>query len=421
VDVSACLWLRRCTVDRRAHARRRPRRAHRGFDVLQTGAFQFFTATALLSDGTTSDRTGSATWTSTNPAVAQVVAGGRVTSVAPGTATIQAVVDGLTATQTVTVAAPAWQFLGAPTLTTADTGVEHLAVDPRDEATLYTGTSKGLYVTRNGGGSWTMPINSGLIDAIALDPTNADRVYVLAKETTLFRSDDRGATFTTVTTFADPVRSLRISARTQGTIYIGFGGLNNPNPSGVFRSTDNGTTWTRHPFGVSGALIPWDIGEDSSDGTLYVGTEIADHPQPYHPQFFASTDGGDTWLDRTGILPWHVLRITVNQTNHQVFALTEGTGLYTSIDHANTWTKTGATFGLSILLDPQHTARMFGGDFDLGENRASAFVSGDSGLSFFPYGLEGRQIGALALNGTSTRLYATCIGSGIYMTNIPQP
>jgi hypothetical protein len=64
---------------------------------------------------------------------------------------------------------------------------------------------------------------------------------------------------------------------------------------------------------------------------------------------------------------------------------------------------------------------MFGGNVDVNDTRPSAFVSGDSGLSFFGYGLEGRQIPAFALNGTSTRLYAACIGSGIYVTNIPQP
>src|SRR5262245_28063967 len=49
---------------------------------------------------------------------------------------------------------PDWKFLGTPMAGQADTAVSRLVVDPRDERILYVGTDRGLYVSRDGGGSW---------------------------------------------------------------------------------------------------------------------------------------------------------------------------------------------------------------------------------------------------------------------------
>jgi uncharacterized protein YjdB len=70
--------------------------------TLTVGATRAFTATARAGDGTVlSGRT--VTWSSGGPTVATVSSSGVVTAVAPGTAQILAVVDGITGTATVTV------------------------------------------------------------------------------------------------------------------------------------------------------------------------------------------------------------------------------------------------------------------------------------------------------------------------------
>ncbi len=68
------------------------------------------TATATYDDGQSVDATGSASWTSSDPAVATVddtLAKGRLTTLATGAATVTATVDGVAGATTVTVSPPA--------------------------------------------------------------------------------------------------------------------------------------------------------------------------------------------------------------------------------------------------------------------------------------------------------------------------
>lgn len=60
---------------------------------LSTGKF---TATGTYSDGTTADITGQATWSSSQPGFATIAAGGAATTVAPGTTSISATLNGVT-------------------------------------------------------------------------------------------------------------------------------------------------------------------------------------------------------------------------------------------------------------------------------------------------------------------------------------
>ena len=65
---------------------------------LSPGASQQLTATGTFSDGSQADETSLASWTSSNPAVATVSAGGMVTAVAPGSVTITASVESTSGT-----------------------------------------------------------------------------------------------------------------------------------------------------------------------------------------------------------------------------------------------------------------------------------------------------------------------------------
>src|SRR5215813_9286739 len=59
-------------------------------------------------------------------------------------------------------------------------GIYALAIDPSSPATVYAGTSGGVFKSTNEGLSWTA-INSGLVQthvsSIAIDPTNSATIY----------------------------------------------------------------------------------------------------------------------------------------------------------------------------------------------------------------------------------------------------
>ena len=69
------------------------------------GATQQFTATVTCSDGSAQDITSQATWTSLNPGVATINAGGLATGVSTGTTTISATLAGVVGSTTLTVQA----------------------------------------------------------------------------------------------------------------------------------------------------------------------------------------------------------------------------------------------------------------------------------------------------------------------------
>ena len=165
-----------------------------------------------------------------------------------------------------------------------------------------------------------------------------------------------------------------------------------------------------------------DLARASTDGTLYAGTEIFDHPAPYDPPFFRSTDGGVTWTDVAGTLPWHVVSIAVRPTDGYVYALTEGAGLYGSSSKGTTWNKLAATATvptLTLLMDPLKPTRLFGGRVRYSTLNGGAFLSVDAGKHFAPIGLPGVTVADLAMNGARTRLYAAAYASGIYVATIP--
>jgi YD repeat-containing protein len=67
---------------------------------------QQFTATGLLSDGSTQNLTSSVTWSSSNPGVATIVSDGLATDVAEGTTTISATVGSISGSTLLTLTAP---------------------------------------------------------------------------------------------------------------------------------------------------------------------------------------------------------------------------------------------------------------------------------------------------------------------------
>ena len=74
--------------------------------TIPKGAAEPLTAVESFSDGSSKDVTSTATWSSSNPSVLSVGAGGTAQGIATGSATASAGIDGLTGSVGITVAAP---------------------------------------------------------------------------------------------------------------------------------------------------------------------------------------------------------------------------------------------------------------------------------------------------------------------------
>jgi hypothetical protein len=297
-----------------------------------------------------------------------------------------------------------------------DPCVSRIAIDPINDLEWYVGGVNGLYLTKDGGKTWTHPFN-GAVGALVLVPGNP-LVYVGVMKK-LYLSRNKGKNWNVIGEFKYPIRAVLVAS---GKVYVGLGWNTHAEPSGVFVSNLGGGLSKFHSFGAGQTgLIVWTLARDPISGTLYAGTEIFDHPQPYHPPFFRSTNGGVNWTNIAGSLPWHVIQAAVRPTDGFVYALTEGAGLFGSANQGATWNPPTDIAGPSgsLLMDPAMPTRLFGGRQKSGGTYTGGiFVSVNAGKTFHAIGLKGVAVAGVALNGPRTQLFAAAYASGVYVSPV---
>jgi hypothetical protein len=303
-----------------------------------------------------------------------------------------------------------------------DACISHIAVEPLQSSAWYAGGYYGLYMTKDGGATWTKPL-SGNLGTLLLVPGNgiSPQLVYAGISNKLYLSRDNGTNWALIKTFSTTVRSLLVS---EGKLYIGLHWGNHVDPSGVYVSNLGGGFMTFKPFGAGHTgLIVWTLSRDEQNDVLYAGTEIYDHPQPYKPPFFRSANDGGFWtnVNAFGAIPWHVVDTDVRPGDEYVYALTEGSGVYGSATMGSSWTPPTLSPGLGVamLMDPQLPTRLYVGRHEYGTLNGGLFLSNDSGKTYKVIGLEDVTVGEVALNGSGSRIYAATYGSGIYVAAVP--
>ncbi|WP_428664606.1 3-coathanger stack domain-containing protein [Runella sp.] len=231
-----------------------------------------------------------------------------------------------------------------------NTGLGNLIVNKLTFAStgdLFASTNGGLFKLPNGTTSW-LALNTGLpadaIRSVAINPTdpahlvvgtgsNFDQVGTLVGK--LYQSTDGGANWSQVGTSINST-SIRSVLFTGNTTLFAVGW-------GVFRSTDNGTTWISSKTGLSGGVF-------NTNGNIAV-TASPDHHIFYGTDegVFKSMDGGTTWQPANVGLTRHNVSLLKCDSQGNLFCAVWrylGTGsvgfgdgvLYKSKDDGATWT-----------------------------------------------------------------------------------
>jgi photosystem II stability/assembly factor-like uncharacterized protein len=216
-----------------------------------------------------------------------------------------------------------------------------LAIDPYDSRTFYGGAVDGFYRSRDGGLTWQrsnagLPINtecdehfcaSNYVSTILPDPRVAGRLTVLF-EFEVYGSVDGGAHWS----FRSPVKEslgVDLLARGPGDALLAVGGSDRPADQtrlGVlYRSTDEGRTWTRGGRLPSNAGVPATIaftGLVANDGGIFVGTNLLG--------VLWSRDGGNSWSSLNAGLPTPaVAGLAADPVDpRRVFAIVPQNGVY---------------------------------------------------------------------------------------------
>ena len=182
--------------------------------------------------------------------------------------------------------------------------VRSLAYDPGDPNRILLGTSAGqLFVSQDGGSSWTIFAHLGLgddyvVDHIVFDPTNPATVYAAAwglfndNEGGVFRSDDGGRTWRELMgAHGKSIRALAMAPSDHNTLVIGA-------LDGVFRSNDGGTTWER--------ISPENTAAIENHSSLKNFVSVAIDPQ--NPDVIYAGTRHLPWKTTDGGANWHNLK-----------------------------------------------------------------------------------------------------------------
>mgnify|MGYP001812486997 FL=1 len=303
-----------------------------------------------------------------------------------------------------------YEFIGKPM---GNSEVNTITIHHEDDDLWFVTSWRGIYLTRDGGNSWENHF-TGFTPALELDPNNPSRIFV-GSGVELYLSTDYGKSWTHINSFPRAIISILVS-EVDNSVYVGLAWEDSEIENGIYKSNDLGETWIHYPYNVDAkGLIPWDIEEDAENQMLYIATEIWDHPEPYHPPFLRSSDGGITWEDISGSLSWHALKIQVHPLTKDVYVLTEGAGLYCSSNFGDEWKYLGNDFWLDFIIDKNNPQRFWGGNHTYNQSSGGVYLSDNEGRDFKFIGLNGHIVGSLCLNRNSTSLYVASYGSGIFI------
>lgn len=179
-------------------------------------------------------------------------------------------------------------------------------------------TGGGVFKTTDGGNNW-VPMSDryfgGTIGAIAVDPRNADVVYVGGGETDirgntapgdgLWKTIDGGRTWTKLGFDREYMSTIRIHPANPEIVYFGvLGRVFSANAErGVYKSTDGGRTIRKVLF-VNDSTGAIDIAMDPSNPDVLYAAMWQAYRTPWsmssggtHSAIYKSTDGGATWAN----------------------------------------------------------------------------------------------------------------------------
>lgn len=218
----------------------------------------------------------------------------------------------------------------------ADTGISAstaraLAVDPTNPATLYAGTSLGLYKSTDRGLTWAAA-NRGLtslqVSGLAVSPTDPNTLYAVSADQGAFKSTDGAATWTSVNTglTSSDLVAVVVDPVNPSTVYAASA------TGGIFKSTDAAASWSPSSAGLT-TLAVTSIWIDSGASTgLFASTAGGG--------VFASTDQGASWAPvNSGLASLNTTVVT--RAGGVLYAGTTEGRMFASAD-GSTWNEIGA-------------------------------------------------------------------------------
>lgn len=308
----------------------------------------------------------------------------------------------------------------------ANSGIYHLiilslAIDPVNPKIIYAGSDGGnLFKSMDQGETW-LPSKNGIqghsITGIAVDPVSPNVVYCCNTCGLIYKSTDSGGNwveiFSGISRQSGAPGSIVIDPANPNIIYTamyeGQGHCgNNYSPAGIFKSIDNGASWTEFNTGLTNGDIRALVIDHGNTNTLYAGT--------YGDGIFKTFNGAAVWQAcNNGLTDLDVRALVIDPNNSNIiYAGTNRDGIFKSTDSGENWTL--ISMGLpdtqiSCLAIPGTNSGMV----YAGSLNGRFYYSSNEGISWWTLNLEEyiRGINTIAISPlNSNHLYiGTACGS----------
>ena len=198
---------------------------------------------------------------------------------------------------------------------------------------IYAGYDELYQLIDNNWSSTTSHSFGGNLEAIEIDPSNNNNIYV-SRGITLFKSTDKGITFTSLSAGSTGIKGVNISSievhnADSSIIWVTTSGVSFSSPSsgytggGVYKSTDGGLTFTNIGIGLPNeSKFVVRHHPFTTNNSIYVGTALG----VYH-----INDDTNVWeVFSTNLPNVAVSDLEINPYDHTITAATYGRSIWQS-------------------------------------------------------------------------------------------
>ena len=267
-----------------------------------------------------------------------------------------------------------------------------IKVNPTTQTTVYSGTlDSGIIKTTNSGTSW-FTSNSGMSyvnsQCLTICAANPNVLYSgtdsLGSSKGVYKTTDGGATWTNVTndgfTSDRSIQAIVVDPTNANIVYVGIFNAQHDVNIGVWKSTNGGTNWTAANSGMSSLQNILSLAIDPTNSSiLYAGTSFVFATQTGPTLIYKSTNAGASWVNSSSGLPSAstdinpIRAIDVSKGNSQYVAaglfqnVTTG-GFFLSTNGGSSWTKmhtglpaTAAANIRAVMFRPNYTSEIYCG------------------------------------------------------------
>jgi photosystem II stability/assembly factor-like uncharacterized protein len=232
----------------------------------------------------------------------------------------------------------------------------------------------GMWKSTNGGTSF-FSINQGFTNIaprrIAISPHDEKTIYVGCFEyfpvpdATLFKTTNEGATWTPVPgrfqTHHPTVTSIVFHPSQPDSIWVGCWS-NDPGVGGVYLTTDGGVTWQLRNNGIDNDYIGALVRDPSEPNTLYAGTLW------FPSRIYKTTNGGENWSAQSFSTNNLIFGMAIDprSPNPRIVYASTSNGVFKSVNDG-TWTLSSNGLydreAVSVAIDRQAPDAVYVGTF----------------------------------------------------------